>query len=165
VKPGTRPPTIDYRFRDPSPGPSPTKGEGGEEGLPGQILNEYDEWEDEESFRQRGEEARDSIAGKLLRIRRMYLAEISACPGKRAAFESLTQLPIDWDIAARGEPQPDEPWRTTNQREPDMILTAESGWSFGDIGYGPDRKAEARKLIDEHLAAEGKPPLDWDSES
>jgi hypothetical protein len=58
-------------------------------------------------------------------------------------------------------PQPDEPWHKTNQREPDMILTAESGWSFGELGYGPDRKAELRRAIDEHRAEQGLPAVDW----
>jgi len=124
-------------------------------------MNEDGEWEDEDSYRERAEEAQDSIAGKLLRIRRLYLAEISDCPGKRAAFEILTELPVDWDIAARGEPQPFEPWVKTNQRQPDMILTAESGWSFGEAGYGPDRKAALRRDIDEHRAEEGLPPVVW----
>lgn len=54
--------------------------------------------------------------------------------------------------------------RTTNQREPDMILTAESGWSWGDIGYGPDRKAQRRREIDEYRAEEGLEPVDWSGE-
>ena len=130
----------------------------------GQALNEYGEPEDEDSLARRAEEAKDSIAAKLLRIRRLYLQEISASPGKRAAFEILTELPIDWDAAERLEPQADEPFRTSNQRKPDMILMAESGWSFGECGYGPDKKAEARKAIDQHRAAEGLPAIDWDGE-
>ena len=73
---------------------------------PGQALNEYGEIEDEDSFRQRGEDARDSIARKLLRARRLYLREIADSPGKRAAFEILTELPIDWEKAERLEPRP-----------------------------------------------------------
>ena len=130
----------------------------------GQVLNEYGEWEDEDSYRRRAEEARDSIGNKLLRIRRLYLQEISGSAAKRAAFEILTELPIDWERAARMEPQPDEPWRSTNQRQPDMILTAESGWSFGEHGYGPDKKAEMRRAIDEYRAEEGLEPVDWDEE-
>jgi hypothetical protein len=130
----------------------------------GQALNEYGEPEDEDSLARRAEEAKDSIAAKLLRIRRLYLQEISASPGKRAAFEILTELPIDWEAAERLEPQADEPFRTSNQRKPDMILMAESGWSFGECGYGPDKKAEMRRAIDEHRAAEGLPAVDWDGE-
>lgn len=63
--------------------------------LPGQVLNEFGEWEDEASLQQRAEEARDSISNKLLRIRRLYLKEISGSAGKRAAFEILTELPIE----------------------------------------------------------------------
>jgi hypothetical protein len=133
--------------------------------LPGQVRNEFGEWEDEGSFRRRGEDARDSICMKLLRARRLYLAEISRCPGKRAAFEILTELPIDWDKAERLEAQPDEPYNPVNMRKPDMILTAESGWLFGEHGYGPDRKAQARKALDEYLAEQGMAPMDWESES
>ena len=131
--------------------------------LPGQVLNERGEWEDEASYRRRGEEAGDSIARKLLRIRRAYLEEISACPGKRAAFEILTELPIDWDKAARLEPQADEPYRTPSQREPDMVLLAESGWSWGETGYGPNKKAEAQAEINKYRAERGQEPIDWDS--
>jgi hypothetical protein len=131
---------------------------------PGQLLNEQGDYEDEDSLRRRGEEAGDRIRGKLLRSRRMYLAEISRSSAKRAAFEILTQLPIDWDKAERLEPQADEPFNRCNQRKPDMILAAESGWTFGEIGYGPDKKAEIRQAIDEWRAAEGLEPVDWDEE-
>ena len=107
------------------------------------------------------DEARNSISSKLLRARRLYLQEISHCPGKRAAFEILTEYEVDWDKAAALEPQPDEPWRRTNQRQADMVLMADSGWSFGDFGYGPDKKAQLRRAIDEHRAEEGLPPIDW----
>jgi hypothetical protein len=129
--------------------------------LPGQVMNERGEWEDEASYLRRGEEAKDSIKEKLLRCRRLYLMEISGSAGKRAAFEILTELPIDWDKAARMEPQPDEPWNRANQRQPDMILTAENGWSFGEFGYGPDRKAELMQALNEELVKLGKPPIDW----
>jgi hypothetical protein len=130
---------------------------------PGQILNELGEWEDEDSVNRRGEEAADSIRGKLLRIRRLYLQAISANPAKRAAFEILTELPIDWDKAGRLEAQPDEPWRKPNMREPDMLLTAENGW-LGNVAHGPDKKAELRKALDEYRAEEGLEPVDWDRE-
>ena len=51
--------------------------------------------------RPRAEEARDSIARKLLNARRLYLQEISGSAGKRAAFEILTELPIDWEKAQK----------------------------------------------------------------
>jgi hypothetical protein len=149
-------PSVDRR-RKYAPSTQPLSRDGGE----GEVMNEHGEWEDSESYAQRAEEAGDSIAGKLLRIRRLYLQEISACPGKRAAFEILTELPIDWARAERGEAQDDEPWHNANQRQPDMILTAESGWSFGEIGYGPDKKRALREAIDAHRAAEGKPAIDW----
>lgn len=161
VFPGSRPPSLDHRFKI---RPSTSSGRAVEAPLPGQVLNEYGEWEDADSIARRAEEARDSVLGKLLRARRLYLQEISASPGKRAAFEILTELPIDWDKAARLEPQEDEPYRTSNQRKPDMILTAESGWSWGELGYGPDKKAAARRAIDEYRAEEGLEPIDWSGE-
>ena len=130
---------------------------------PGQRLNHLGEWESEASIERRGEEAAESIRNKLLRARRIYLCSIASDAGKRAAFEILTELPIDWDLARKMEPQPDEPYRTTNQREPDMILTADSGWSFGEIGYGPNKLAEARKVINEVRAQRGQEPLTWDA--
>ena len=156
VSPGTKPPTVDHRRKKPVRA-------AGEQGLPGQVLNEYGEWEDEDSFQRRGEEARDSISNKLRRARRLYLREISGCPGKRAAFEMLTELPIDWDKAERLEPQPDEPWRRPNMREGDMLLTAENGW-IGEVAHGPDKTAELRKTIDEYRAEEGLEPVDWEGE-
>lgn len=148
---GLRAPFVDRRRKEQSfEGP-----------LPGQVLNERGEWEDEESFARRGEEAEDSLCAKLLRARRMYLAEISGSAGKRAAFEILTELPVDWDKAARLEPQADEPWNRASQRQTDMVLTAESGWSFGHLGYGPERMAELQRAVDEHRASEGLPAVDW----
>jgi len=133
--------------------------------LPGQVYNEYGEPEDEAYYRQRGEDAMPSIRTKLLAIRRLFLRDISGCPGKRAAFEILTELPIDWEAAKTLGAQADEPWHNANQREPDMILTAETGWSFGHEGYGPDRTAQARRHIDEYLTEQGLPPVRWDGES
>ena len=88
------------------------------------------------------------------------MQEIGGSAGKRAAFEILTELPIDWERAERLEPQPDEPWRNPNMREPDMLLTAENGW-LGDVAHGPDKIAELRQAIDEHRMAEGLEPVDW----
>jgi hypothetical protein len=133
--------------------------------LPGQVMNEHGEWEDEASFVRRGEEAVDSVREKLLRCRRLYLMEISSSPGKRAAFEILTELPIDWDKAARLEPQPDEPWNPANQRQPDMVLTAESGWTAGEWGYGPDKKKELLAELEKYREEQGLPPVDFTSES
>jgi hypothetical protein len=132
--------------------------------LPGQMLNELGQWEDEASLRARAEEARESICEKLLRCRRLFLAEISSSPGKRAAFEILTELPVDWDKAAEMQPQPDEPWKSPNQRQPDMVLTAENGWSFGEIGYGEDKKAELRAAVDKYREEEGLAPVNWNEE-
>jgi hypothetical protein len=133
-------------------------------GLPGQAENEFGQWEDEGSIASRAEDARGSIRDKLLRSRRLFLQEISVCPGRRAAFELLTDLPIDWGKAERMEPQDHEPGRIVNERKPDMILTAEAGWSFGEIGYGEDKKAELRREMDAYRAEQGMPPIEWDGE-
>jgi hypothetical protein len=156
VAPGTTPPTLDGRrkLRPPEQtGP-----------LPGQVRNEHGEWEDEASMLARAGEAKDNIRERLLRARRLFLAEISGSAGRRAAFEILTHLPIDWEKAKRLEPQPDEPWKSTNQCQPDMVLTAESGWTMGEAGYGPDKMAELRKALNEFLAEEGRPTVNWDEE-
>jgi hypothetical protein len=165
LAPGAMPPTIDHRFK--ARGHQAEPGDLDLDGAPrqpGQAMNECGVWEDEDSLRRRGEDAKDSIAGKLLRIRRLYLQEISGDPGKRAAFEILTELPVDWDVAAEGGAQADEPYRRTNQRDPDMVLLAESGWSMGEIGYGPDRKAQAQAAIDRHRLENGQEPIDWSAE-
>jgi hypothetical protein len=150
---GIKLPFVDNRRKAPSSQPYPARGEG-------QILNEFGEWEDEDSLQQRAEAARSSVANKLLRARRLYLQEISGSPGHRAAFEILTELPVDWGRAERLEPQPDEPWRTPNARNPDLLLTAEAGW-LGEITQGPDKKAELRKVIDKFWAELGRPPIEW----
>jgi hypothetical protein len=131
---------------------------------PGQVLNERGEWEDEESLYRRAEDARDGMTNKLLYARRLYLAEICGSPGKRAAFEILTELPIDWERAKRLKPQPDEPWRKPNMRRPDMLLTAENGW-LGDMAHGPDKRAELQKAMDEYLEEMGLDPVQWENES
>lgn len=133
-----------------------------EDALPGQVLNEFGEWEDEDALQRRAEDARDRMSGKLLHARRLYLHEISDTPGKRAAFEILTELPIDWDRARRLEPQPDEPWRNPRMRAPDMLLTAENGW-LGEFVLGPDKKADLRKAMDEYLAEMGMPAVEWEA--
>jgi hypothetical protein len=129
--------------------------------LPGQIVNEFGEWEHEDSYARRGEDARDSISNKLLNARRLYLREIAGSPGKRAAFEILTEYEVDWDKAEKLEAQDDEPWNRANQRQPDMILTAESGWSFGEWGYGEDKKRALQEALNRHRIENGQEPIDW----
>lgn len=129
--------------------------------MPGQELNEHGQWEDSDSLRRRAEEAKDSIGAKLLQCRRFYLQEISASPGKRAAFEILTGFAIDWEKAAALEPQADEPWRKPSMRQPDTLLTAENGW-LGGMTHGPDRIAELRAELDRHREEEGLPAVNWD---
>ncbi len=128
-------------------------------GQPGQVMNELGQWEDEDSLHRRADDARDSITKKLLNARRLYLAEISDSPAKRAAFEILTELPVDWDAAANLEPQADEPWRRPRMRDPDMMLAAEAGW-LGDAAHGPDKKAELMRVINEFRIAQGQEPVE-----
>jgi hypothetical protein len=59
------------------------------------------------------------------------------------------------------EEQADEPWRKPSFREPDMLLTAENGW-LGDMVHGEDKRAELRAALDEHRAAEGLEPVEWE---
>lgn len=149
-------PFVDHRRKaSPPPGPSG-------EGLPGQVLNEHGEWEDEGSYLRRGEEAKDSICNKLRRSRRLFLYEISDSPVMRAAFEILTDLPVDWEKAAKMQPQDEEPWRRPNMHQRDMLLTAEDGWLGGELVHGPDRKAELLAEINEWRKGEGLPLVAWD---
>ena len=130
---------------------------------PDQVLNEHGEYEDEESYRQRGDEAMDSISAKMRNARRLFLEEIAPDPAKRAAFEILTEFKIDWEKAARREAQIDEPWRKPRMREPDMLLTAENGW-LGEFMHGPDRKAELLGEINAWRAERGLDPVVWEGE-
>jgi hypothetical protein len=148
-----------HRRTGPHPGPLPVAGEGEE----GEVLNEHGEWEDEESYRRRGEGAKDSISNKLLRSRRLFLHSIADDPGKRAAFEILTELPIDWNKARAMQPQADEPWRKPNLRTADMLLTAEDGW-MGEFVHGPDKKAELLRDMNEWRAQRGLPEVGWKDE-
>ena len=157
VTPGTKPPTLDHRRKF----PSPPAGEG--ERAPGEVMNELGEWEDEASLHARADDARHSVSAKLLRSRRLYLMEISGHAAKRAAFEILTQYPVDWDKAAQGEPQDDEPWRPPSMRKPDMLLTAENGW-LGDAVFGPDKQAELMRAINDWRAEQGLEEIGWSEE-
>ncbi|MFL6759904.1 hypothetical protein [Sphingomonas sp.] len=154
VVPGSRLPPIDYRRKNPAAPPG---------GLPGQVLNEHGEWEDEDSYARRAEEARDGISVKLLRARRLYLRDISGCAGKRAAFEILTELPVDWEKAQAMRPQADEPWRKPRARETDMLLTAEAGW-LGEFTHGPDKKAELLAEVNAWRAERGMALVCWRGE-
>jgi hypothetical protein len=130
---------------------------------PGEVRNEDGEWEDEGAFMGRVDEAMERMRKRMLAARRLYLQEISDSPGKRAAFEILTQLPIDWDKAERLEPQEDEPWQKPNMRRPEMLLTAENGW-LGDMLPGPHKMAELRRALDEERVKRGLEPIRWEDE-
>jgi hypothetical protein len=135
---------------------------------PGQVMNESGEWEDQDAFNRRAAAAGASIRGKLLNCRRLYLMEIASSPGQRAAFEILTHLLIDWDKAADLQPQADEPYNICNQYQPDMVLTAESGWSFGEAGYGPAKMAELRQAVNDCRVELGLEPVseeEWERDS
>ena len=147
-------PFVDNRRKHP-----PAAGNGGP--LPGQVPNEYGEWEDEDSIQRRADDARDGISNRLLQSRRLFLAGISGCPAQRAAFEILTDYPVDWDKARAFEPQADEPWRKPNMRDRDMLLTAEGGWFGAELVHGPDHKAELLRAVNAHRVEEGQEPVDW----
>src|SRR5206468_6302614 len=121
--------------------------------------------EDEHLAAERVKESRQRLGRKLVRIRRLFLQDIAPSPAKRAAFEILTDLPVDWAIAAEAKPQEFEPYlEPVRMREPSMVLTAENGW-LGDFAYGVrDRMAEQRKAMDDHHAEHGLPPIDWGPE-
>ena len=123
---------------------------------PGQRLNHLGEWESEASIERRGEEAAESIRNKLLGARRIYLCSIASDAGKRAAFEILTELPIDWTYARKMEPQPDEPYRTTNQREPDWVLTAIAGGALGRLAMGQTSWPRRGRCTDEVARSAGR---------
>jgi hypothetical protein len=126
---------------------------------PGQALNERGEPEDEASLRNRAEDARDSMSAKVLRCRRLFLMSIATQPVKRAAFEILTELAIDWDKAKRLEAQADEPWRKPNAHNPDLLLTAENGW-MGELLHGPDKKAELLEVLNKWRVKKGLDPFE-----
>lgn len=147
------------RGKHPHPGPLPLAGEG--ERGEGQVLNEYGEWEEADSYAARVEDARDSLSNKLRRCRRLYLMSIADQPAKRAAFEILTGWPVDWALAKAGAPQPDEPWRKPSPRNPDVLLAAEAG-CFGPAVHGPDRVAELYAEINRWRAQQGLEPIDED---
>lgn len=149
VAPGSKAPSIDHRFKL-----VPAGGAGA--GAAGRLE------EDAEMYRQMAE-MKDRITSKLWMARRLFLFMIAPYPGKRAAYEILTEFPIDWDKAREMEEQPDEPFRVPNMRRPDMILTAEDGW-LGDLVHGPDQLAELRQMMNEFLIEEGREPVDWDAE-
>ena len=154
------PPSIDRRRRQP---PTDLDWEGNAP-LPGQVMNENGLWEDEANYLRRADEAKDSISRKLLAARRLYLMSISVCGGKRAAFEILTELPIDWERAEKLQPQEFEPFERPNSRNHDILLTAENGW-MGDFVHGPDKKAELRRMLNEYRAEQGLPPIEEEEEA
>lgn len=132
---------------------------------PGQLLNEHGEWEDEEEYVRRGEDACDRVSSRLNRVRRLFLKDISSSPSKRAAFEIITEFPVDWEKAARGLPQENEPFSRQIVHRPDIILAAEGGW-MGDVAHGrnrwAERKKELKKEIDAYHAEQGWPPIEWE---
>lgn len=155
VVPGSRPPSLDNRRRA-APARPPAEAAARD----GKVLNEHGEWEDEASYHRRADEARDSISTKLQRARRLFLHDISGCPAKRAAFEILTELPVDWAVAAKCRPQADEPWRKPRARDPDLLLAAENGW-LGEFTHGPDKKAELLREVNAWRADQGLEPVGW----
>ena len=89
VSPGIKPPTLDHRFKARAAVKDKGRGEG-------QVRNEYGEWEDEGSLRNRAEEARERILHRMMKMRQRHLEKIRDDPAKRQAFEILYG-PEDWD--------------------------------------------------------------------
>ena len=92
--------------------------------------------DDELGQERRAAEAAARFRNRLLGARRLYLHEIEPDIGKRAAFEFLCGE-VDWEAARTFGPQPDEPFRKTNMRAPEMWLPAEHGW-LGEVTATPD---------------------------
>jgi hypothetical protein len=106
-----------------------------------------------------------SIRRKLLACRRLYLAEISTDPAKRAAWEVLVG-PVDWDKADGAEPQADER-PVHNMRKPDMVLTVASGWVNSVVGTPEEQAAvneRAERLYQSRIAAEAEDDDDDDDD-
>ena len=103
-------------------------------------------------------ESQMAIRHKLTRCRRLLLAMIAGDSEQQQAWETLVG-PVDWDKAARLEPQDDEPFADPvkpivgmpNMRTPDMLLVAEHGL-LGDVLGGYDAMADIREAL------AGKPP-------
>lgn len=96
------------------------------------------------------EEQQRMIRERLLACRRLYLAGIAHDPARRAAWDLLC-FPVDWEKAARGEAQDNEPFdpdrprdNVANFREPDMLIPADNGFLHPIVG-GPDAYAEFRR--------------------
>ena len=98
-------------------------------------------------------ECQARIREKLLRARRLLLAEISGDPAKRAAWEVLTG-PVDWEKAENLQPQDNEPHEFPNMRRPDMLLTAEAGY-MGELTGSRDRKQELLEAVNGYAATGG----------
>ncbi|MDQ3246936.1 MAG: hypothetical protein M3Q52_08635 [Pseudomonadota bacterium] len=100
-------------------------------------------------------DARGTIRDRLLQARRLYLAIISSDADSRAAWEVLCG-PVDWDLAERHQPQPNEPYATPNLRKPDMLVAADNGL-LPDLVGGPDLMEEIeRDLQAEEAGAAAK---------
>lgn len=121
----------------PPPFPSALDGEGAHDGDDG------DSGDDE------GDQALASIRRKLVACRRLYLAEISTDPARRAAWELLVG-PVDWDLADGAHPQVGEP-AVANMREPAMVLTVASGMTDAVFGTA-EQQAAVRERIDRMVA-------------
>ncbi|MBA3670229.1 MAG: hypothetical protein H0W71_09260, partial [Sphingomonas sp.] len=93
------------------------------------------------------DEARERIRSRLLTARRLYLLTIAGDLAKQNAWDLLVG-PADWDKAVRVQAQDDEtpegqiPW----MRQPDMVLTAQSGL-MPDIAGGEDKVTPIRQAL------------------
>ena len=128
---------------------------------PGEVLNEQGEWEDEASIpaaRRGGErEYRHAAAAAPARL---YLAGDLPVPGQaRRRSRSSPSCPIDWGKAERLSRSPTSPTEAPTARARHDPGRRER-LVFGEIGYGPDKKAELRAAIDAHRAERRVEPVD-----
>ena len=100
--------------------------------------------DDDDSDSGDGDQALASIRRKLLACRRLYLAEISTDPARRAAWELLVG-PVDWDLADGAHPQANEP-PVLNMRQPDMVLTVASGITDAVFGTAEEAAAANQRI-------------------
>lgn len=120
-------------FDEPEPEPRPRGGRRGRNDEPRWGSREM--IEEEERADQEYEAAMERTRERILRGRRLMLWSISEDADKRAAWEVLVG-PVDWDKAAKMEEQDNEPFRAAMMRQPDTILSVESGMLHGLVGAG-----------------------------
>ena len=107
---------------------------------PGEVINERGEWEDEAQYLQRGEEAKDNIGMRLLRIRRAYLAEICRSRPSAPRSRSSPSCPLTGARPSGWSRSPTSPTEPPTSASPDMILAAEAVGRSARSATAPTRK-------------------------